>query len=98
MPKDTFFNLADEKRKKIINEALKEFEENDFESASINQIVIRSEISKGSFLSSILFKENSLYNGTERNMILFPKIFEKFPALKSKSYFNSALSLSFMTF
>ena len=27
MPKDTFFNLADEKRKKIINEALKEFEE-----------------------------------------------------------------------
>lgn len=49
MPKDTFFNLADEKREKIINEALKEFEENDFESASINQIVIRSEISKGSF-------------------------------------------------
>ena len=49
MPKDTFFNLIDEKREKIINEALREFEENDFESASINQIVIRSEISKGSF-------------------------------------------------
>lgn len=49
MPKDTFFNLPEEKREKILAEALYEFENNDFDQASINQIVIRSEISKGSF-------------------------------------------------
>ena len=49
MPKDTFFNLPAEKREKIIQEALIEFENNNFDRASINQIVIRSEISKGSF-------------------------------------------------
>jgi AcrR family transcriptional regulator len=49
MPKDTFFNLPEEKREKILVAALSEFENNDFDQASINQIVIRSEISKGSF-------------------------------------------------
>lgn len=49
MPKDTFFNLTEEKREKILVVALSEFENNDFDQASINQIVIRSEISKGSF-------------------------------------------------
>ncbi len=49
MPKDTFFNLSDEKKQKIIEASLHEFEQNDYEIASINQIVINSEISKGSF-------------------------------------------------
>lgn len=49
MPKDTFFNLSEEKRNKIIEVALSEFELNDYEHASINQIVLNSEISKGSF-------------------------------------------------
>lgn len=49
MPKDTFFNLAEEKRDKIIEAALSEFETNDYDQASINQIVLNSDISKGSF-------------------------------------------------
>lgn len=49
MPKDTFFNLPEEKREKILTAALIEFENNDYDQASINQIVIRSGISKGSF-------------------------------------------------
>jgi len=49
MPKDTFFNLSDEKKAKIIEASLSEFENNDYDQASINQIVLNSEISKGSF-------------------------------------------------
>ena len=48
MPKDTFFNLKEEKRNKIFNVALKEFAVNDYNSASINNIVEKAGISKGS--------------------------------------------------
>lgn len=49
MPKQTFFNLPDEKRDKIINAAVAEFAEYGLENASTNRIVARSGISKGSF-------------------------------------------------
>jgi AcrR family transcriptional regulator len=49
MPKQTFFNLPDEKRNTIINAAIDEFAEYGFEAASINRIVANSGISKGSF-------------------------------------------------
>jgi len=48
MPKETFFNLNDEKRNKIFKVALKEFAVNDYNSASINHIVKEAGISKGS--------------------------------------------------
>lgn len=49
MPKDTFFNLPEEKRQKIVEAAMLEFEEHSFDSASINQIISTAQISKGSF-------------------------------------------------
>lgn len=49
MPKQTFFNLPQEKRDTIIEAAVNEFAEYGFESASINRIVANSGISKGSF-------------------------------------------------
>lgn len=49
MPKQTFLNLAEEKRQTIINAAVEEFADYGFESASINRIVANSGISKGSF-------------------------------------------------
>ncbi len=49
MPKQTFFNLPQEKRNTIINAAADEFAEYGFEAASINRIVANSNISKGSF-------------------------------------------------
>ncbi len=49
MPKQTFFNLPDEKRNTIVNTAIDEFAEYGFEAASINRIVANSGISKGSF-------------------------------------------------
>lgn len=49
MPKSTFFNLPLEKQEAIINAAILEFKDNNFDSSSINKIVENSGISKGSF-------------------------------------------------
>ena len=49
MPKQTFFNLPEEKRALIIDVALDEFADNDYDAASISRIVSRAGIAKGSF-------------------------------------------------
>ncbi len=49
MPKDTFFNLPEDKRTLICNVAIDEFAEYSFDRASINRIVAKSGIAKGSF-------------------------------------------------
>jgi AcrR family transcriptional regulator len=49
MPKDTFLNLTEEKRNLIEDVALNEFAEHGFDSASINRIVEKADIAKGSF-------------------------------------------------
>ncbi|HLF73803.1 MAG TPA: TetR/AcrR family transcriptional regulator [Anaerolineales bacterium] len=49
MPKQTFFNLPEEKRDTIINAAVDEFARYGLENASTNRIVENSGISKGSF-------------------------------------------------
>lgn len=49
MPKDTFFNLPDDKRRTIQEAALAEFAAHGFKGASINRIVAEAGIAKGSF-------------------------------------------------
>ena len=49
MPKQTFLNLPEEKRRLIIDVAIDEFAERGFEGASITQMVSRAGIAKGSF-------------------------------------------------
>lgn len=49
MPKQTFFNLSEEKRKKIENSSIKEFAEFGFHGARLNNIVLNAGIAKGSF-------------------------------------------------
>ena len=49
MPKQTFFNLPEVKRQAIINIAIEEFAENDYQAGSISRIVARAGIAKGSF-------------------------------------------------
>jgi len=49
MPKDTFLNLPEGKRRLIENVALDEFAEFGFDNASINRIVSTAGIAKGSF-------------------------------------------------
>ena len=48
MPKQTFFNLQEEKREAIIEAAIEEFALKDFRSASLSHIVERLKIAKGS--------------------------------------------------
>lgn len=49
MPKETFFNLPDEKRQLILDLAIEEFAGNDYKNASVSNIVNRAGIAKGSF-------------------------------------------------
>lgn len=49
MPKETFYNLPDEKRRLIEDTAIDEFAEYGFDKASINRMVIAMQIAKGSF-------------------------------------------------
>lgn len=58
MPKQTFFNLSEEKRKTIINAAVDEFAEYGLENASTNRIVKNSGIAKGSFYQYFEDKED----------------------------------------
>ncbi len=48
MPYPTFFNLPEAKRQRILDCAIDEFAENDYDSASISKIVARAGIAKGS--------------------------------------------------
>jgi AcrR family transcriptional regulator len=49
MPKQTFLNLTEEKRRGVVDAAIDEFADYGFEASSINRIVANSGISKGSF-------------------------------------------------
>ena len=49
MPNPTFFNLPDAKRQGIVDCAIAEFAANDYDSASISNIVKQAKIAKGSF-------------------------------------------------
>ncbi|CCU79913.1 Transcriptional regulator, TetR family [Halanaerobium saccharolyticum subsp. saccharolyticum DSM 6643] len=49
MPKQTFFNLEAEKKSRIIDAALKEFAAYPYLKTSINRIIEKADISKGSF-------------------------------------------------
>lgn len=58
MPKETFFNLPEEKREKIMAEVVREFRDYRYDEASINRIVQRSGIAKGSFYQYFENKED----------------------------------------
>mgnify|MGYP001046616146 CR=1 FL=1 len=49
MPKETFFNLPDEKRRRIVDVAIDEFAENSYRNVSVSRLVARADIAKGSF-------------------------------------------------
>jgi TetR/AcrR family transcriptional regulator len=49
MPKATFFNLPDEKRRRIEEIAIEEFAANEYNAVSISRLVSRAGIAKGSF-------------------------------------------------
>ncbi len=58
MPNQTFFNLPDEKREQILQVAIDEFADNDYDSVSISRIVARAGIAKGSFYQYFVDKDD----------------------------------------
>ena len=61
MPKQTFYHLADAKRKSFLQEAYKEFSQHSFEGASVTNLVKTLGIAKGSVYQYFDDKED-LYN------------------------------------
>ncbi len=57
MPKNTFYNLSDEKKRRIFDAALQEFSTKSFREASLNQIIKNADIPKGSFYQYFENKE-----------------------------------------
>lgn len=60
MPKKTFFNLPEEKRLKLINAIKDEFTRVPFSEVSINKIIKKAEISRGSFYQYFEDKDDML--------------------------------------
>lgn len=62
MPKPTFFNLPADKRQRIITEAVAEFRDHSYQQASINRIVERTGIAKGSFYQYFTDKQDLFFH------------------------------------
>ena len=60
MPKETFFNLNPEKRRKIEEAILEEFSKTPIEKASISNIIINANIPRGSFYQYFEDKEDAI--------------------------------------
>lgn len=60
MPKKTFFNLSEEKRLKLVNAIKDEFTRVPFSEVSINKIIKKAEISRGSFYQYFEDKDDML--------------------------------------
>ena len=56
--KDTFMKISEEKRQRILDAAIAEFSEHGFDSANINTIAQRSDVSVGSLYKYFENKEN----------------------------------------
>ena len=61
MPKQTFFNLKEEKKEKIEKALIKEFSNNTFEKASISNIIAEANIPRGSFYQYFEDQEDAIY-------------------------------------
>ncbi len=75
MPSETFFNLPEEKRNRLLDILLEEFSENDYKNVSIGRIVNRANIAKGSFYQYFSDKEDCylylIQLGIEQKTALF---------------------------
>lgn len=61
MPRQTFFNLPEEKRQAILDVAIDEFAANEYSQVSISRIVDRAGIAKGSFYQYFEDKKDLLF-------------------------------------
>lgn len=90
MPKDTFFNLAEEKRQKIIRAAINLFAALHYSNVTINGIVREAGIPKGSFYQYFENKDDLyIYLFTElgdTKLDMFEGLNTKIPIINFKEY------------
>lgn len=76
MPTNTFFNLSDEKRNRLIQVSMEEFSTHSFNDASINAIIKNASISRGSFYQYFENKEDLYFYLIKRAMIESKRLFK----------------------
>lgn len=90
MPRDTFFNLSDEKRQKIMAAAVDQFSKFHYSNVTIDRIVRAAEIPKGSFYQYFENKDDLyIYLFTEvgdTKLEIFESIRKRIPLISFKEY------------
>lgn len=90
MPKETFFNLPQEKQQRIIKAAIDEFSERHYSQVSINGIIKRADIPKGSFYQYFENKDDVyIYLFTQvsdTKIELFKSLWKEIPRLSFQEY------------
>jgi AcrR family transcriptional regulator len=90
MPRDTFFNLPDEKRQKIMAAAVDQFSKFHYSNVTIDRIVRAAEIPKGSFYQYFENKDDLyIYLFTEvgdTKLEIFESIRKRIPLISFKEY------------
>ncbi len=80
MPKETFFNLAEEKREKIIRSAIHEFVEHGYEKGNIGDIAKAAGVSKGSMYQYFEDKKELFNYAVKWSLEMMTKKFNNYSA------------------
>jgi len=89
MPKETFYNLPESKRKSVLEAVKKEFEEHSIKDASVKDIVNALGISRGSFYTYFENLEESYFTILELETIETHELFLRIYRQEEKNLFNT---------
>lgn len=93
MPKDTFFNLNQEKMKKIEVAIENEFARTSFDKFSINHIIKEANIPRGSFYQYFADKEDAIKHIMQKYILAERQIIEKFLEETKGDVFETSLKV-----
>lgn len=94
MPKQTFFNLPENRHKSVLDSAIDEFAGNDYDKVSISTIVAKAGIAKGSFYQYFNDKEDVycyLLDFVLKKQLEF--VSQKYPPDDEKDFFTQAQNM-----
>lgn len=84
MPKDTFFNLSEDKREKIMRAAISEFSKNGFEKGNVGSIAKSAGVAKGSMYQYFENKKELFLYSVQWSMELLVKKYNKYITMTNK--------------
>ncbi|MEM8863193.1 MAG: TetR/AcrR family transcriptional regulator [Chloroflexota bacterium] len=91
MPKETYFNLPDEKRERFLEAAINEFADNDYPNASISKVCKQAGIAKGSFYQYFEDKKDLLMYMIELSLVEKQVLIDSIEIPDSESGFFDSL-------